>query len=138
VIRPAEYMVHASPVVILDGRTCVLIGRVLDLDRVRRDVRGQDAQLDQALVAIKLAGIAYTTESSSGGTVSAADAEPVARSRQHDTSDTVSTTTAAAALGITGRAVRKAITEKRLNATLLDGRYRITRDDLTAFREEDR
>jgi excisionase family DNA binding protein len=47
--------------------------------------------------------------------------------------ETVSTTTAATILGITDRAVRRAITEKRLTATTLDGRYRIDRDDLAKY-----
>jgi hypothetical protein len=34
---------------------------------------------------------------------------------------------------MTDRAVRKAIAEKRLKATTLDGRYRITHDDLAAY-----
>jgi len=131
VIRPAEHLVHRGPVAVIDGRTCALLNRVLRLDKVRAEIRGQDAELDQALVAIRLAGIAYD-QSSAAGTTSAPNAEPERRLKPQ-LHDTVSTTTAATILGITDRAVRKAITEKRLPATHLDGRWRIHRQDLTNY-----
>ena len=49
------------------------------------------------------------------------------------TPQTVSTTEAAAILRLTDRAVRRAIAEKRLPATRLDGRHRINRDDLAKY-----
>jgi excisionase family DNA binding protein len=131
VTRPAEHLVHKGTSVVIDGRICAVLNKLLGLDRIRSQVRGQDPQLDQELLAIRLAGIAY--ESSAAGTVSAPRPEPVSQSHQQLNGDTVNTTTAATILGITDRAVRKAITEKRLKATQLDGRYRITREDLSAF-----
>ncbi|ORV85557.1 hypothetical protein AWC11_01655 [Mycobacterium interjectum] len=133
-IRPAEHLVHGldGPVAVVDGRVCHLLNRMLSLDKFRVQVRGQDAQLDHTLMAIKLAATAFA-ESSAAGTHAAPRPEPEAPSKRQ-LNDTVSTTTAATILGITDRAVRKAIAEKRLPATLLDGRYyRVARDDLAAY-----
>jgi excisionase family DNA binding protein len=102
------------------------------LDKIRTKVRGRDADLDNALLMILRAGLEYR-ESSSTGTAMAARPEPTPQLTEQ-LNQTVSTTTAAELLGITDRAVRKAITEKRLAATVLDGRYRITQDELTQFR----
>ncbi len=128
--RPAEHLVHGldGPIVLIDGAVCARLNRLLGLDKLRAQVRGQNPRLDQALLAIKLAAVAYT-ESSAHGTDVAPQPEPAARSTQL-LNDTVSTTTASAFLGITDRAIRKAISEKRLPATKVDGRWRVTREDL--------
>ena len=115
----------------IHGRACDLLNRLLSLDKIRTQVRGQDAELDQALMAIRLAGIAYD-ESASVGTVSAPREEPVSQSKSQ-LNDTLSATEAATLLHMTRRAVSKECKQKRLPATLIGGRYRITRDDLTAF-----
>lgn len=132
-IRPAEHLVHGldGPVAVIDGRVCAVLNRLLGLDKIRAQVRGQNPQLDQALLAIHLAALA--TESSSTGTNPAPQPEPVPQSKHQLNNDTVSTTTAATLLGITDRAIRKAIIEKRLTATNVDGRYRIPRDALERY-----
>jgi excisionase family DNA binding protein len=134
VIRPAEHFVHGldGPVVVLDARICAIIDR--ELDKFRREVRGQDPQLDHSLRSIRLAGIRFI-ESSAAGTNVAPQPEPVSQSPQQLNDDTVSTSTAATVLGITDRAVRKAIDEKRLPATKIDGRWRIHRNDLMTRRD---
>ncbi|WP_396939601.1 helix-turn-helix domain-containing protein [Mycolicibacterium sp.] len=131
-VRPAEHLVFglSGPAVVVDGRVCAILSRVLKLDRLRMEVRGQDPQLDQTLVAIRLAAIA--SRSSAPGTTSAPQSEPVSGSRGQ-LNDTVNTSTAATILGITDRAIRKSIAEKRLPATKIDGRYRINREDLATF-----
>jgi excisionase family DNA binding protein len=136
VIRPAEHLVYTGSVAVIDGRICAMLDRLLNLNRVRTQVRGQNVELDQALVAIRLAGIAYD-ESASVGTVSAPPGEPVSQSKSQ-LNDTISTTEAAALLHMTRRAVSKECKQKRLPATLVGGRYRITRQDLAAFMAERR
>lgn len=130
-LRPAESFVHGDGhVVVLDGRICAELNKA-GLDRLRGQVRGRDAQLYQVLLAIRL--VALSGESSSCGTQIAPLPEPESCSQQQ-LKNTVSTTTAANVLGITDRAIRRAIAEKRLTATQDDGgRYRITHDDLAAF-----
>lgn len=129
--RPAEHMVHVGPCVVLPGRVCATLNRLLNLDAVRKQVRGHNAELDQALLAIKLAATA--SAGSGAGTSVAPQPEPVSRSGQQ-LNDMVGTVTAATILNMTDRAVRKAISEKRLPATKDDsGRHRITREDLAAY-----
>jgi excisionase family DNA binding protein len=133
--RTAEAFIHGvdGPVVVLDGMVCAGLDSMLRLDKVGRQVRKQSEQLFQVILAIRLAGIKYA-ESSSSGTVSAPQPEPVSQLKNQPNSDTVSSTTAATILGITSRAVTKAITENRLPARKSDGRYRITRQALTAYK----
>jgi len=66
--RPAEHLVHGinGPVVVIEGRVCVALNKLLGLDKIRGQIRGQNPDLDQALLAIRLAAIAV--ESSSTGT----------------------------------------------------------------------
>jgi excisionase family DNA binding protein len=130
-IRPAEQLVHQGAVAVIDGRVCHLLNKLVGLDKLRAQVRGQDAQLDQALLAIRLAGVAYD-ETASAGTVSAPPEEYVSRSNRQ-LNDTLSTTEAAALLRISRRAVSKECKQKRLAATLVGRNYRITRDDLAAY-----
>ncbi|WP_193046815.1 excisionase family DNA-binding protein [Mycolicibacterium baixiangningiae] len=118
---------------VIDGRICGLLNQLLKLDRVRAEIRGQDPQLDQALLAIKLAGAAYMNSSATGKR-QAPQPEPATHCDQQD-DNTISTTSAATLLGVTDRAIRRAITDKRLPATKLDGRYRIGRTELAHYRD---
>ena len=110
---------------------CAILNRLLGLDKLRTELRGQNPRLDQALLAIRLAGIAHTETSSTGNGV-APQPEPKPPSSQQ-LNDTVSTTTAATLLGISDRGVRDACTEKRLAATKVEGRWRITRQALSEY-----
>jgi excisionase family DNA binding protein len=133
VIRPAEHLVHGldGPVALVDGRVCAMLNKLLGLDGIRAQVRGQDPQLDHTLLAIRIAAVAYT-QSSSAGTVSAPREEPVSQSTSQ-LNDTLGTTEAASLLHMSRRAVSNECKQKRLPATLIGGRYRIHRDDLAAF-----
>ena len=130
-IRPAEHLVHQGAVAVIDGRICHMLNKLVGLDKLRAQVRGQDAQLDQTLLAIRLAGTAYD-ETASAGTISAPREEPVSQSTPQ-LNDTLSTTEAATLLHLTRRAVSNECKQKRLPATLVGGRYRITHDDLAAY-----
>jgi excisionase family DNA binding protein len=121
-IRPAEHLVFDGGAFV-DERVCAL----------RQRVRGQDAELDQTLLAIRLAGLRFS-ERSSTGTLCAPRPEPVSESTRQQLDNTVSTTTAAGLLGISDRAVRKAITEKRLPASSVEGRWRIDRHEVERYR----
>jgi excisionase family DNA binding protein len=106
----------------------------LVLDKLRTRVRGQDSHLDAALLAIRRAGLEYTesTAVASRGTVSAPPEEPVSQSKSQ-LNDTLGTTDVAMLLHMTRRAVSNECKQKRLPATLVGGRYRVTREDLAAF-----
>jgi excisionase family DNA binding protein len=112
-----------------------ILDRRLGLGKIRKKVRGQDAELDSVLMALGMAGLAFRTGQeqqfalrSGIGTEDAKPAEPPSHS------DVVGTRTAAGLLGITDRAVRKAIAEGRLPATTVDGRHRIHREDIENYR----
>ena len=117
-----------GPVVVISGYTCLLLTRI-GLNRIRAEVRGDNQQLDAELLAMHLAGLAYA-ESSTSGTSPVPNAAPVGHLKQHHT---VGTTTAATQLNMSSRGIRRAINDRRLRATLVDGRYRITNEDLAAY-----
>lgn len=114
-----------GPVAILPARVCALLERHADLDNFRIKNRGVDAQVDHALIALHSA--AATWRRSRTGTAHPPAPEPAR-------SSWVTTTQAADALRVTSRAIRKAIQEGRLDATRVDDRWRITREDLEHFR----
>lgn len=125
--QPAAY-VHGvgSPVVVLPGRVCAWLERYAKLNEVRIQNRGVDAEVDAVLVAVRVAALAWRD---------AATGSPVAAKPEvaADLNQWLSTTQAADILYITDRAVRLAISEKRLPATQVNGRWRITREDVQHF-----
>lgn len=131
-IRRAESLVFGltAPVVILDGEMCAELNKLLQLDKLRAQVRGRNAQFDQTLVAIHVAALA--TGSCASATNFAPEPQPAAQS-EHEHDDTLSTRAAAEILKISGTAVRKACKQGRLPAAQVDGRWRIARDDLAEF-----
>jgi excisionase family DNA binding protein len=118
-----------------DGPTCIVIvpARIANwlatrtnLSDVRISARGTDPEVYAVLAALHRAGLAWRTSV----TGSAAPAEPEATAL----SKWMSTTQAAHQLGVTDRAIRLAITQHRLPAENVDGRWRITREDIEHYR----
>jgi excisionase family DNA binding protein len=125
--RPPEHYVHAGgEVVVVPARVAAWLGRHAQLDRLRTQIRGADAEVDSVLVALAVAGAYWRT--SATGSACAPEAEVGALSPW------VSTTQAADLLGIGSRAVRLAIAETRLPAERVDGRWRIAREDIEHYR----
>lgn len=122
--RPPAAYIHGNygPIAIVPGRVAAWLESRLQLDRVRREIRGADAEIDFVLIALGTVANAWRTAE----TGSKAAAEPEAG----PTSKWVGTQQAATALSITERAVRLAIAEHRLPAEKVDGRWRITREDI--------
>lgn len=135
-VVPAEHLVIGArgPEVRISGRVAAFLNHYARLDDFRRDNRGRDQELDAALVALHLAADEWRRQATSTatGTTPAVEPEPATPS------ETMSTSTAAARLHITERAVRKAIDSGRLNASKVDGRWRIHRDDLTHYQQGNR
>lgn len=121
---PGGYL--TGPGVFLPARICAALERVADLPRVRVQHRGLDAELDTVLGDIRTAAARWRATAT--GSPQAPPPEVGALSGW------LSTTQAADLLGITDRAVRLAITEHRLNAEQVDGRWRITRENVEHFR----
>lgn len=126
--RPPQAYVHGigGPVVVIPARVCAWLERHAQLNEVRIRERGTDPEVDAVLVALRLAALTWRT-TATGTPVAAKPEAPT------DLNQWLSTTQAADILYITDRAVRLAIKEGRLPATLLNGRWRITREDIQHF-----
>jgi excisionase family DNA binding protein len=124
--RPPGSYVHGQDglVVVLPGRIAALLDERAGLNRFRIAVRGSDQQLDAVLLALHVAALGWRT--SATGTPDEVRAEPAA--------SWLSTTEAAARVGVTSRAIRRAIAEKRIAATRIGRSWRIARTDLEHYR----
>ncbi len=128
--RPAAYYVHG-----LDGPTVAVpawFARWLelntDLDRQRVNRRGMDPAADEALVALHFAAMhAASTNTSAPGST-----PPPTPEVPQDLPLTVSEL--AERVGITGRAIRHAITGGRLPAHRVADRWLIDRADAETYR----
>jgi len=126
--RPPEHLVHGinGPVVIISARVCAYLNRYAALEEFRIAHRGTDQEVDNTLVAMALA--ARTWRSSATGTTAAEPPEPAAPL------EWLSTTQAATRLGVTPRAITKAISEKRIQADSIDGKWRISPESLAHYK----
>ena len=126
--RPAENYIHAGGgVIVVPARVCAYLNRYAGLDTFRRTNVGIDAEVDALLVAFHIAEKAWL-KSATGTPTAAAPELPTS-------SEWLSTTIVAARLGMTDRGVRTAITQGRLQAESVAGRYRISREALNHFRQ---
>jgi excisionase family DNA binding protein len=127
--RPPEAYIHgvAAPIVILPARVAAWLERHAGLNDLRVRARGADPEVDSVLQALHRASLHWRT------TVTGSNQAP-APEAPTELNQWLSTTQAADRLGITDRAVRLAIAEHRLPATSLNGRWRITREDIAHFK----
>ncbi|MGB3761832.1 MAG: helix-turn-helix domain-containing protein [Ornithinimicrobium sp.] len=116
-----------GPGVLVSARTCAWLERHAGLSALRVRVRGTDPQVSRALEEVRYAAMSW--RSSATGTTRDAQAEPAA-----DLTQWLTSTEAAILLGVTPRAVRKAIARGALTATNEAQRWRISREDLEHFR----
>jgi excisionase family DNA binding protein len=126
--RPPESYIHgvSAPIVIVPARVATWLERYAGLNDLRIRARGNDPEVDSVLQALHRAALHWRT------TVTGSDQAPAPEEPAQ--SKWMGTTEAAEALGITDRAVRLAITQNRLNATNLNGRYRVAPEDIEHFR----
>ena len=126
--RPAEHFLHGdAAVVIVPRRVCAYLNRYAGLEQFRRDNRGHDAEVDNVLVAFRVAELSWREAAT--GTREAPEPE-----LEGSSTHWMSTTQAAAQLGVGDRAVRKAIAEGRMQAENIAGRWRIQQEQLQHFR----
>ena len=127
--RPVEGYIHGEHgrIVVVPGRVAAWLEKRCNLNQLRISVRGCDSEVDSVLMAVHLAALEW--RSAATGTETAASAEPTATSEAW-----VTTTQAAGLLGISDRAVRKAIAEGRIAATRVGNAWRIAREDLEHYR----
>ncbi len=124
--RPAEYYVHGDQAVI-PGHVAAMLNQWAGLNRYREQNPGRNPDLDEVLRALLI--VERRWRASATGSRNAAKPEV-----EEGSNTWMTTTRAADRLGITDRAVRTAIDEKRLPAEKVDGRWRISTDALALFR----
>lgn len=120
-----------GPAVLLPPRIAALLESKAGLSALRVRLRGVDPEASDVLEAIRYAAMSWREAvpgSAPTGTKVAPEAEPEPACKW------VTTGKAADLVGISSRAIRKAIAEGRLPATEVGGRYRITCEDLEHFR----
>jgi excisionase family DNA binding protein len=124
--RPPGHYLHGQDgmVVVLPGRIAALLEQHAGLNRFRIEIRGRDPELDAVLLDLRLAALAWRT--SATGTKEDVRPEPAA--------SWLSTTEAAARVGVTSRAIRRAIAEQRITATRVGRSWRIARTDHEHYR----
>ncbi|MEZ7240788.1 helix-turn-helix domain-containing protein [Rhodococcus sp. GXMU-t2271] len=126
--RPIEHYLHGDGhVVIVPARVAAWLERRADLNTLRINSRGLDPEIDAVLGALRISSLVW--RNSVDGTTPTEPTEPTAPSPQW-----MSTSQVATHLGITDRAVRKAIARGALHAENIDGRWLIDRDELTDYR----
>ncbi|MFI8593871.1 helix-turn-helix domain-containing protein [Microbacterium sp. NPDC078428] len=111
--------------VLVPGRVCAFLVRHVNLARLHDHYGPTDAQAAAVLRSIRSAALDYANGSCSG-TIPAAEPEPGPA--------WYSTGQAAERLAMTDRGVRKAILAGHLPAENVNGRWRITADDLDTYR----
>ena len=126
--RTPEHYIHgAGAVIIVPARICAYLNRYAGLEQFRRDNVGIDPDVDALLIAFRVAELAWRR--SVTGTTQAATPELAA------SSEWLSTTQAAGQLHMTDRGIRTAIAAGRLQADSVAGRWRISREALSHFRQ---
>ena len=133
--RPAEHLVlgTSGPVVVVSGRVSAWLLSRAGLDQYHREHRGDDPEVDQLLVALKIAAHIWRegNVSADHGTVAVDTPAKPALSPQW-----LTTTAAARTLGIGPRAIRKAIGAGRLRATWAGGQWWIDPEDVAHYRAQ--
>jgi excisionase family DNA binding protein len=126
--RPVESYVHGldGPLCLVEGREAMALLAFGGLDAWQREHRGANAHLDRAVAKLRLASAAYRA----GSGISTSPAEPPEPAPRSD--GRLTTRQAATQLGVTPRAITKAINEGRLRAEWFAGRWLI--DAATAAR----
>lgn len=124
--RRYVYNIGGAEYVLVPARAAFLLNEKC-LAELRIEIRGKDKQLDELLFGI--AAVAAHVRESLRGTRDAPTPEPVGT-----LTEAMSTTAAARRIGVTDRAIRKAIAQGRLQAEQVDGRWCITGADVEHYR----
>ena len=111
----------------LSARACASLEHYASLSALRVRVRGTDVEVSKALEEIRF--VAMSWRGSATGTEAAPRPEPATNSEQWLTTGQASDLS-----GVTARGIRKAITDGRLEAVEVGGRYRISREQLEHYR----
>ena len=111
----------------MPARICAYLNRYAGLGQFRLDNSGVDPELDALLIAFRVAEMTWNRAAT--GTARATTPELAA------SSEWLSTTQAAGQLHMTDRGIRTAIAAGRLKAESVAGRWRISREAFSHFRQ---
>lgn len=126
--NPTSYVIGANgPAVMVPARVAAWLDVHAKLSSLRVRTRGSDSEVDAVLVALRVAALEWRTSA----TGSEVEPEPEVR---RESSQWLSTGQAAGLLGMSARGVRLAISEGRLEAQQVAGRYRISRANVEHYR----
>ena len=130
--RPAEHLVLGlnGPIVAISGRIAALLLARAGLERYHRDHRGEDRELDEALVALKVIAAMWRTAVADCG-----QDPPSPRQGGHSSAVSGwSTRQAAKRLGCSDRTVRWAIANGRLAAKRIGAGWVLDPEEVEHFR----
>lgn len=116
-----------GPAVLVPARVAAILERHAGLTDLRVRTRGIDPEASAVLEALRFAAMSW--RSSATGTTDDTEPEPAQDSEQW-----LTTGQAAELVGVTARAIRKAVTEGRLSASKVGNHNRISREDLEHYR----
>ena len=114
---------------IVPARVAAWLDERVDFRRLRVGARGDDAEVDAVLIALRTVALAHVTSGSGSSNFRKRDAEPEVVAP----SDVMTTTAAADVLGMTDRGVRLACVEGRIPAHQVSGRWLMYRYDVESF-----
>lgn len=123
--RPAEHLILTGGVYV-SSRVCAYLNRYGGLEDFRLAHRGTDSEVDNTLVAIRMAELAW--RGAATGTRKPAQPELAT------SSEWLSTSQAEIHLKIGARAIRKALNQGRLQGEQVAGRWRISREAIAHYR----
>ncbi len=112
---------------VVPARVAQIIEQHANLSALRVRTRGVDPEATKVLEALHVAALMW--RGSATGTTDDTEPEPAQDSEQW-----LTTGQAAELVGVTDRAIRKAIAAQRLPATRVADRYRISRIDLEHYK----
>ena len=129
--RPPEHLVFGlnGPEAVVTGRAAAVLLARTNLGEYSRNHRGDDPEVDSALVALKLAAAGWRERVADRGNSLASPPSAPAASTQW-----LSTSQAAERLGCRPRTVRWAITEGRLPAVWMGGCWWLNPEDVEHYR----
>jgi len=130
--RAAANYVHAldaGPVVVVPAWAARWLELHTDIARQRINRRGEEPAVDEVLLALHYAA----THAAASDRTSVAGSVPP-RLPEVPRESSMSVSELAEQVGITGRAIRHAIADGRLNANQVAGRYLIARADAETYR----
>lgn len=138
--RPRRYAreyLHGieGPVVVLPGWFVDWLERNSNIGQVRVHARGTDPAVDELLLATRHAAMQWRTTSEPASDTGSKPA-PVSEVAPSLTREWLTVAQAAGLIGITDRAVRLAITERRLPATRSGRAWQIERSDVNDYRAQ--